>query len=210
MKLYEFAPAPSAIRVSIFLGELNLNIERVHVDIRGGENLSEQFKLKAVNGKIPLLELDDGTTICESVAICRYLEATAATTTATKSSLFGDTPLEQAQIEMWHRVVEFQGLVPAMQAFRNISGLFKDRENIVAAWGEESRQRLIDFLPTLDKQLATHNYIAGDNFSIVDITAYCMINFINVLKIELDDSLPDLQRWFNQVAQRPSIKGLAS
>jgi glutathione S-transferase len=206
MKLYEFAPAPSAIRVSIFLGELNLNIERVHVDIRGGENLSEQFKRKAVNGKIPFLELDDGTTICESVAICRYLEAT----TVVKSSLFGDTPWEQAQVEMWHRVVEFQGLVPAMQAFRNISGLFKDRENIVEAWGEESRQRLIDFLPTLDKQLATNNYIAGNTFSIVDITAFCMINFIHVLKIELDDSLPDLQRWFNQVAQRPSIKGLAS
>lgn len=79
MKLYEFAPAPNAVRVRIFIAELNLEIERVHVDTRGGENLSVEFKKKSVNGKIPLLELDDGTTLCESVAICRYLESTVET-----------------------------------------------------------------------------------------------------------------------------------
>jgi len=204
MKLYEFAPAPNAVRVRIFIAELDLEIARVHVDTRGGENLSDEFKSKSVNGLIPLLELDDGTTLCESVAICRYLESTVAT----EHSLFGDTALEQAQVEMWHRVVEFQGLVPAMQAFRNITGLFKDRENIVEAWGVESRLRLVEFLPTLDQRLANSRYLAGDNFSIADITAFSMIRFIKLLKIELDDSLPNLQRWFEQIAQRPSIKAL--
>lgn len=122
--------------------------------------------------------------------------------------MFGDTALEQAQVEMWQRVVEFQGLVPAMQAFRNITGLFKDRENIVEAWGVESRLRLVEFLPTLDQRLANSRYLAGDNFSIADITAFSMIRFIKLLKIELDDSLPNLQRWFEQIAQRPSIKAL--
>lgn len=205
MKLYEFAPTPSAMRVSIFLAEMGIEIERVHVDIRGGENLSDEFKRRSVNGKIPLLELDDGTTLCESVAICRYLELT----TPGQSSLFGHSQLEQAQVEMWHRVVELQGLVPAMQAFRNLSGLFKDRENIVEAWGKESRQRLIDFLPLLERQLATVDYIAGAYFSIVDITAYCLINFMKYVEIELDDSLPNLQRWFERIAQRQSIKALS-
>jgi len=204
MKLYEFAPAPNAVRVRIFLGELNIDIERIHVDTRGGENLSAEFKQKSINGKIPVLELDDGTTLCESVAICRYLESTITV----QDSLFGNSALEQAQVEMWHRVVEFQGLVPAMQAFRNISGIFKDRENIVAQWGQESRQRLIDFLPTLEQQLAISSHIAGERFSIVDITAYCLIKFIKLIEIELDDSLPNLQRWFVQVSQRRSIKEL--
>jgi glutathione S-transferase len=206
MRLFEFAPSPSAVRVSIFLAEIGTDIERVHVDIRGGENLGNEFKNKSVNGKIPVLELDDGTTICESVAICRYLELLKPI----QSSLFGNSPLEQAQVEMWHRVVEFQGLVPAMQAFRNLSGIFKDRENVVEVWGKESRQRLVDFLPTLERQLASFDYIAGEHFSIVDITAYCLINFIKFVEIELDDSLPNLQQWFERVAQRPSIKGLAS
>lgn len=204
MKLYEFAPAPSAVRVSIFLAEIGVEIDRVNVDIRGGENLTEEFRSRSVNGKIPLLELDDGTTICESVAICRYLELT----NPCQSSLFGNTPLEQAQVEMWHRVVELQGLIPAMQAFRNISGIFKDRENTIEAWGKESRQRLVDFMPTLEQQLSNFDYIAGNNFSIVDITVYCMINFIKFLEIELDDSQPNLKQWFERVSQRKSVKSL--
>lgn len=202
MRLYEFSPTPSAARVNIFLAELGIDIERVNVDIRGGENLGDEFRSKSINGKIPVLELDDGTTICESVAICRYLESIKPV----QSSLFGNTPLEQAQIEMWHRVIEFQGLIPAMQALRNLSGIFKDRENIIEAWGKESRQRLVDFLPTLERQLASSDYIAGDNFSIVDITLYCLVNFIKVVDIRLDDSQPNLQRWFENVSQRPSIK----
>ena len=205
MKLYEFAPAPNAMRVSIFLAELNIEVARVNVDIRGGENLSQKFKQHAPNGKIPYLELDDGTTICESVAICRYLDLTNP---SSSPSLFGQSPLEQAQVEMWHRIVELQGLFPAMQAFRNISGIFKDRENVVAIWGEESKQRVIDFLPTLEQRLNNSNYLAGEDFTIVDITAFCMLRFIKHIKIELDDSYPNLQRWFNQVAQRPAIKSL--
>ena len=202
MKIYELAASPSAKRVRIFLNEIGLVIPTVSVDIRAGENLTQEFLDKSANGRIPLLELDDGVFLSESVAICRYLEST----TNPVSSLFGNTALEQAQIEMWHRMVELQGLIPAFQAFRNISGVYADRETCIASWGEESKLRLINFLPCLDKHLSKHTYIAGEQFSIVDITGYILITFAKNLKIDIPAELTHLARWFESVQQRPSVK----
>lgn len=204
MKLYELAPTPSARRVSIFLAEKGIEIPRVNVDIRAGENLTAEFKAKSLNGRIPLLELDDGSYLCESVAICRYLEEIHPS----EHSLFGNSPLERAKVEMWQRVIELQGLMVGFQAFRNLTGIYKDRENCIQAWGEESRQRVIDFLPTLDQQLNKSPFIAGDNFSIADITAYVFISFIKNLEIEVTDHLPHLKVWFITMAKRPAIVSL--
>jgi len=202
MKLHQLAPSPSARRVGIFLKEIGLEIETVHVDIRAGENLTEAFLGKSANGRIPLLELDDGNYICESVAICRYLEAS----TEQHQSLFGNTALEQAQVEMWQRMVELQGLFPALQAFRNISGVYADRENCIPSWGEESKLRLISFLPTLETQLATNKFIAGERFSIADITLFVLINFAKNIKVEIPEELSHLALWFETVAARPSVQ----
>lgn len=202
MKIYELGPAPSARRVSVFLAEKGIDVERQQVDIRGGENLSEKFKALSLNGQIPVLELDDGTTICESVAICRYFDEAFPT----EESLFGNSALEKAQVEMWQRLIELRGLLVAMQAFRNISGIYQDRENCITAWGEESRQRLVDFLPTLEKQLSKTTYVAGDTFSIADITAVILCDFMKNLEIHIDDNFPNLQRWYQLVSARPSIK----
>lgn len=204
MKLYELAPTPSARRVSIFLAEKGINIERVTVDIRGGENLNPEFKAKSLNGRIPLLELDDGNYLCESVAICRYLEEIHPT----EHALFGNTPFERASVEMWQRIIELQGLMPAFQAFRNITGVYKDRENCLEAWGQESRQRTIEFLPLLEQQLTTSAYIAGAAFTIADISAYVFISFIKNLEINIDDQ-PHLSAWFAKIAQRPAVVSLA-
>ncbi|NAW84962.1 glutathione S-transferase [Photobacterium halotolerans] len=201
MKIYELAPSPSARRVSIFLAEMGIDVERVSIDIRGGENLSDAFQAKSQNGLIPVLELDDGTTISESVAICRYFDEAYPN----EHSLFGNTPLEKAQVEMWQRIVELKGLFVAMQAFRNITGVYKDRETCVESWGEVSRQRLIAFLPVLDKRLSESAFVAGDTFTVADITAYVMCNFMKNLNINLDDSLPHIQAWFQTVSQRPSV-----
>lgn len=203
MKLYQLAPSPSARRVGIFMKEIGVEIESVHVDIRGGANLTEEFLGKSANGRIPLLELDDGTYICESVAICRYLEATSD---PLPQSLFGNGALEQAQVEMWHRIVEFQGLYTALQAFRNISGVYADRENCVPSWGEESKARLISFLPTLNTQLASHKFIAGEHFSIADITLFVLINFAKNIDVEIPEELNHLALWFKTVAARPSVQ----
>ncbi|WP_299012982.1 glutathione S-transferase family protein [uncultured Photobacterium sp.] len=203
MKIYELGPAPSARRVSIFLAEKGIEVERIPVDILGGENLSDEFKTKSLNGQVPVLELDDGTTICESVAICRYFDEAYPSDHA----LFGDTALEKAHIEMWQRLIELRGLLVAMQAFRNITGIYQDREKCIAEWGDESRQRLIDFLPTIDNQLATSPFIAGDKFSIADITAIVLCDFMKNLEIGVDDTLPNLKEWYQQICERPSIKG---
>lgn len=204
MKLYELAPTPSARRVSIFLAEKGIEVPRVNVDIRGGENLSAEFKAKSANGRIPLLELDDGSYLCESVAICRYLDEIHPS----ERSLFGNTPLERAKVEMWQRIIELQGLMVGFQAFRNLSGVYKDRENCVESWGVESRQRVIDFLPTLDQQLSKSAFVASDEFSIADISAYVFISFIKNLDIEVTDSLSHLKAWFITMVQRPAIVSL--
>ncbi|HBH7879746.1 TPA: glutathione S-transferase [Vibrio parahaemolyticus] len=203
MKLYETAMTPSCKRVSIFLKEIGGEVERVALSVREGDNLSESFKQKSVNGKVPLLELDDGTTICESVAICRYLDEAFENDLA----LFGANQLERAQVEMWHRVVEFQGLYAAFQAFRNITAIYQDRENCVAAWGEESKSRVLEFLPTLDKRLSESECIATDQFSIVDITGYIFIGFaVNGLSIEVFEKYPNIARWFEQVSARDAFQ----
>lgn len=203
MKLYETAMTPSCKRVSIFLKEIGGEVERIALNIREGDNLSEAFKSKSVNGKVPLLELDDGTTICESVAICRYLDEAFENDLA----LFGANQLERAQVEMWHRVVEFQGLYTAFQAFRNITAIYQDRENCVAAWGDESKSRVLEFLPTLDKRLSESEHIATYNFTIVDITGYIFVGFaVNGLSIEVFETYPNIARWFEQVSVREAFQ----
>lgn len=203
MKLYETAMTPSCKRVNIFLKEIGGEVERVALNVRDGDNLADGFKSKSVNGKVPLLELEDGTTICESVAICRYFDETFPN----KLALFGANSLERAQIEMWHRVVEFQGLYTAFQAFRNITAIYQDRENCVAEWGEESKSRVSEFLPVLDNRLAASKHIATDDFSIVDITGYIFIGFaINGLQIDVLDSYPNIARWFETVSQREAFQ----
>jgi len=202
MKLHEYKIAPNARRVNIFLAEIDLTIEHVHVDIRAGDNLSSAFKTKAPNGLIPYLELEDGTCIGESVAICRYLESISGNS---EESLFGNSPLEIANIEMWHRLVEFQILVPALQAFRNISGIYTDRENTNPQWGLESKQRYLNMLPTIEQQLENNQFVAGDKFSVADITLFCIINFMRVLKLSPSDDLPKLQQWLAAMRQRPSV-----
>ncbi|EJY0881469.1 glutathione S-transferase [Vibrio cholerae] len=203
MKLYETAMTPSCRRVSIFLKELGIDVGRVQVDVRGGENLSDTFKSKSLNGKVPLLELDESTTLCESVAICRYFDLNYPN----KHKLFGDSALEQAQVEMWHRVVEFQGLYAGFQAFRNLSGIYKDREHCVYAWGEESKARVAAFLPQLELRLAESRFIATDRFTIVDITAYIFIGFAQkALELPVFEHYPHITRWFEQLSQRPAFQ----
>ncbi|WP_045495797.1 glutathione S-transferase [Vibrio hyugaensis] len=203
MKLYETAMTPSCKRVSIFLKEIGGEVERVALNVREGDNLTDVFKTKSVNGKVPLLELEDGTTICESVAICRYLDEAFEN----DLSLFGTNQLERAQVEMWHRVVEFQGLYTAFQAFRNITAIYQDRENCIAAWGDESKSRVLEFLPILEKRLSESEHIASDNFTIVDITGYIFVGFaVNGLNIEVFKTYPNIARWFEQVFVREAFQ----
>lgn len=203
MKLYETAMTPSCKRVNIFLKEIGGDVQRVAINVRDGDNLTDSFKQKSVNGKVPVLEFDDGTTICESVAICRYFDEEFSN----DLNLFGGNQRERAQVEMWHRVVEFQGLYAAFQAFRNISAIYQDRENCVKEWGEESKSRVLEFLPVLDKRLGESEFIATDRFTIVDITGYLFVGFaINALQIDVLSTAPNIARWFEKISAREAFQ----
>ena len=146
VKLHE-APSPNARRVQVFLREKGIPAPpSVTVDIRGGENLTEAYLALNPFGRVPVLELDDGTCLAESVAICRYFEGLHP-----EPCLFGSEALEQATIEMWNRRAELNFMMPAAQAFRNLTGFFKDRETVSAEWGAIALETAGDVKPSLSR-----------------------------------------------------------
>ncbi len=199
MKIYETSSAPNARRVRIFLAEKNIPMEYIQVDIVKGENLSADFLRKNPIGKIPVLELDDGTHIGESVAICRYFEELYA-----EIPLMGTTAQEKAVIEMWQRRVELHFLFSVGMCFQHVTGYFKDRMNPIKEWGEEAGKQALGFMKLLDTRLADSPYVAGETFSIADITALCAMDFARVVKLSPKEDQTNLLRWHKQVSDRPS------
>ena len=199
MKLYE-APSPNARRVHIAMAEKGIELDRVAVDIRGGENLSEEFLAKNPGGRVPVLELDDGTYIGESVSISRYLDAIGE-----GPMLFGDTPLAQAQIDMWQRRAELNFFLEVAGAFRNITGFFKDRETCVEAWGVVCADRAPKALSMFDAQLEHSEFLAGDQFSVADITLGVGLDFARSVKVVELPELPNIKRWHMQLNARASF-----
>lgn len=200
MKLHE-SPSPNARRVHIFMAEKGIDMERVAVDIRAGENLSDAYRAKNPIGRVPTLELDDGTFLAESVAICRYLEGLHP-----EPNLFGTTPLEMAQIEMWTRRVELNFMAEVAGAFRNITGFFKDRETCVKEWGQVCAEKAAKVIPIFDEQLANSEYLAGDRFTNADLTLGVVVDFARQVKVvTFPEGLDNLDRWHAQVSARPSF-----
>ncbi len=199
MKLYE-SPSPNARRVQVFMAEKGVDCERVAVDIRGGENISEEFLAKNPGGRVPLLELDDGTCIAETMAICRYLECLHP-----EPNLYGETPLEVATVEMWQRRVEMLFMAEVAGAFRNITGFFKDRETCVEEWGKVCAEKAPKALQMFDAQLADNEYLAGDRFSVADITLAVALDFARMVKVVDLPDLANINRWYEVVNARPSL-----
>lgn len=201
MKIYDTHTAPTPRRTRIFLAEKNIPMEYVQLDLQKGENISPDMRAKNPIGKVPVLELDDGTCIAESVAICRYFEELHP-----DPPLMGRTPLEKAQIEMWQRQVEMSLFMQIGMCFQHTTGYFKDRMTPVAEYGVEAGKIATKYLKVLDRRLAESKYIAGDNYSIADITALCAIDFARVVKIKIAEEQTNLQRWYADVSSRPSAK----
>lgn len=201
MKIYETSTAPNARRVRMFLAEKAIDMEYVQIDIEAGENLGEAHRQKNFTTKIPVLELDDGSYISETVAICRYFEELQP-----QPPLLGSGAREKAVIEMWQRRVEFNLFMPVGMCFQHVTGYFKDRMTPIKAWGEECGKQVPVFLAALDRQLANSTFIAGETFSIADITALCALDFARVIKIRPGGEQTDLLRWHELVSSRPSAK----
>ena len=183
MKLYEGGRAPNPRRVKVFLAEKGITVPLEQVDLGKLAHKSAEFSAINPVQRVPALQLDDGTVISESIAICRYFEALHP-----NPPLFGADPKETAIIEMWERRIEFHLLGLISHVFRNSHPAMKEMEvPQVPAWAEANKPRIIEFLGVLDRQLKDHRYIAGDSYSVADITAMIAIDFMKPAKLAVPE-----------------------
>lgn len=207
MKLYDWKIAPNPRRVRMYLAEKGLEVETVQVAPPDGLEIDPEFLAKSPRRRVPLLELDDGTHIGEAMAICRYFEAQHP-----EPPLFGRDARETALVEMWERESEINGLHAAAECFRNAIPAFAGRAlpgyaqpiEQIPALVERGRLRYNVFLQELDRHLASNAWLAGDGFSVADITAFCGIYFAARMRLPVPEDHRDLRRWFDTVAERPS------
>lgn len=200
MKLYDFGRAPNPRRVRIFLSEKGITIPSEQVDIVQMAHKSDAFRAINPLQRVPALVLDDGTVIAESIAICRYFEAEKP-----DPALFGRGAKEQALVEMWQRRIELNLLLTVASVFRHLHPAMKEMEvPQVAAWGEANKPRVREFLQVLDRELKDRHYIAGDDFSVADITGLVAIDFMKPAKLTVPPELANVTRWHSELAARPS------
>jgi len=201
MKLYDSTMAPNPRRVRVFLAEKGITVPSVQVDIGKAENREPAYLAKNPLGGVPILELDDGTVLCETVAICRYFEELHP-----KPPLMGIDTLDRAIVEMWSRRMELEVALPIMQTFRNTHAFFKGRIPQVAEYGEVCRASATKRLAWVDAELAEKEFIAGPRFTIADITLLIGIDFGRVVKIGIQPDQKNLARWYESASSRPSAK----
>jgi glutathione S-transferase len=202
MKLYDGGRAPNPRRVRVFLAEKGITIPTEQVDLGGLQQKSEAFTAVNPMQRVPALVLDDGTVITESIAICRYFE-----TLNPDPPLFGRGALNAALVEMWNRRVEFHLFIPVSHIFRHLHPAMKEMESPqVKEWGEANKPRALSFLEHLDDELAKRNFIAGDAYTVADITAMIAIDFMRVSRMAVPDAQIHLKRWYAAVSERPSAK----
>ena len=200
MKLYDLKTGTNTRRVRIFLAEKGVKLPTVEVDMMKGENKSPDYLSKNPMGTMPLLELDDGTQLAESVAICRYIEELHP-----ERPLFGTTPIERALVEMWNRRMELNLFAVAARAFQHTNELFKARIKQFPEYGETQRETVKQQLQWLDAQIGNKPFIAGDRFTIADITALVAVDFAaQAAGVSADPALKNLARWHQSVSSRPS------
>lgn len=201
MKIYETKSAPNPRRVRMFLAEKNIEMDFVQLDLQKGENLTAEMRAKNPLGKVPVLELDDGTCIAETDAICTYFENTQP-----EPPLMGVDAKDKAVVAMWQRQVELALMMQVGMCFQHTTGYFKDRMVPVAEFGHEAGINASKYLNILEHRLENNAYIAGERFTIADITAVCAIDFARVVKIRLADKHKNLQAWYERISARDSAK----
>lgn len=209
MKLYDMRLAPNPRRVRIFLAEKGIEVPMVEINIRSGENLQPDFLAVNPRGLLPTLQLDDGTIIDETTAICRYFEESQP-----EPPLMGSTPVEKAMIECWTRRMEFDAGLPVVDAFRNSYPAYAAERAVPGRTGlkaipelaERGLSRLAEFYPFIDRRLGECAHVAGPEFSVADITLLCIADFARALKMPVPEELPNFSRWHAEVSARPSAK----
>jgi len=199
MKLYDGGRAPNPRRVRIFLAEKAMSLPVEKIDLANLEHKTAEFTALNPLQRVPVLVLDDGTVITESIAICRYIEGLRP-----EPPLFGRGALEEAMVEMWNRRVELNLYQAVAAVFRHTNPAMKDFESQIPEWGEANRPRVFDFLGLLDRELKDRLFVAGDHFSVADITALVAVDFMRPAKLIVPEALANLRRWHAQVSERSS------
>jgi len=200
MKLYTFPKAPNALRVHVFLAEKGIDLPLEHVDALSKETRRQPFLSKNSLGEIPVLELDDGTLITESVAICRYIEDTHP-----EPRLMGATPVEAARIEMWNRRMEQQIMGPIGQVGLHTAEFFADKIEQMPAYAESQLRLQERKWAWLDAELSDgRTYVCDDRFSIADITGIAALHICDMFGSPIPDSLTHVKRWERAVRGRPT------
>jgi glutathione S-transferase len=200
MKLFDGGRAPNPRRVRVFLAEKGLEVPVVPVDMAALEHKQETVSSRNPLMRLPVLELDDGTILTESVAICRYFEELHP-----EPALFGRGALGKALVEMWQRRMEFNLFGCVAAAFRHIHPAMKEWEvPQVPEWGEVNKLKAVDFLQLLDRELANREFAAGDRYSIADITGMIAIDFMKPARIAVPEDLLNVRRWHKALVERPS------
>jgi glutathione S-transferase len=208
MILYDVKIAPSPRRVRIFLAEKNLDVEVIQVNTAEGEHLKEDFLKLNPWATVPVLKLDDGTCISESIACCRYLEENYP-----NPPLMGVDPSEKAIISMWEHRMEWDGFLPVAEFLRNTVERLKNRGltgtlnfNQIPALAERGKKRIAHFHDFLDKRLAESKFVATDKYSIADITAQVSIDFAQRVGVSIPEDKKNILRWHSNVNSRESAK----
>jgi glutathione S-transferase len=200
MKLYDSPVAPNPRRVRMFLAEKGVVLPLEKIDLAKMEQKSPAFSAVNPLQRIPALELDSGEILTESVAICRYFEEIQP-----EPPLFGTSPLEKARVEMWQRRAELEFFFPIALVVRHSHPAMAEMEKPqIAQLAEVNRPRALAFARFLDAELATRPFIAGDAFTIADITAFIAADFARPARIAWPDDLVHLARWRANIAARPS------
>lgn len=200
MKIIETRTAPNPRRVRIFLAEKGLEVPFEEVDLMAGDLRTPEFTRINPLQRVPVLILDDGTAIAETVAICRYFEEIRP-----EPALMGRSAREKALIEMWNRRVELGLFQSVAHVFRHLNPKMAHLEQPqVAAWGQANRPKVLENLAILDRQLADRPFVAGPGFSIADITAFVAVAFMKPARLDLPGEFRNVARWFREMAERPS------
>jgi glutathione S-transferase len=200
MKLFDGGRAPNPRRVRVFLAEKGIEVPLVPVDMGAMDHKQEPVRSRNPLQRLPVLELDDGSILTESVAICRYFEELQP-----EPALFVQGALGKAKVEMWQRRMEFNLLSCVAQAFRHIHPAMKEWEiPQIPEWGEANKAKAVEFLNLLDTELANREFAAGDTYSIADITGMIAIDFMKPARIKVPDECANVLRWYSAVSSRPS------
>ena len=202
MKLYSSKLAPSPLKVVIFLKEKGIldQVEIVNLDLGKLEHKTPEYKAIAPNSRVPALQLDDGTIILETTAICRYLEALYP-----EPNLFGESPIEIASIEMWYSRVTYELMVPLMHGFRHTHPHMSQMEIQNQEYGLAQRELAVKSLDTYNNIIASREYIAGERFTYADIQMVTSLQFlVRLNRLDIQD-YENLNDYINQVSSRPSF-----